>query len=166
MQVAGGQSDHQDRPQGRWSASATASSVTARSRARGCSTQFSGPPFGWSPDTTRYIVAALLVAGEIKLKVSGREVTVAGQQAIDALKTNNSFKSVGVALRDDRPSMDVLARAAERLTDLSGEQVVPLEEEIGKAAQKLLPALQHRARPAGGAAQIARAAGRGDGAHR
>ena len=100
---------------------------------------FSGPPFGWSPDTVRYMLAAQLIAGEIKLKVSGREVTVAGQQAIDALKTNNSFKSVGVALRDDRPSMEVLARAAERLTDLSGEQIVPLEEDIGKAAQKLLP---------------------------
>ena len=108
---------------------------------------FSGPPFGWSPDTVRYILAAQLIAGEIKLKVSGREVTVAGQQAIDALKTNNSFKSVGVALRDDRPSMDVLARAAERLTDLSGEQIVPLEEDIGKAAQKLLPQLQHRLAP-------------------
>ena len=108
---------------------------------------FSGPPFGWSPDTVRYMVAALLVAGEVKLKVSGREVTVTGQQAIDALKTNNTFKSVGVALRDDRPSMEVLARAAERLTDLSGEQVVPLEEDIGKAAQKLLPSLQHQLAP-------------------
>jgi len=105
---------------------------------------FSGPPFGWSPDTLRYMVAALLVAGEVKLKVSGREVTVAGQQAIEALKTNNTFKSVGVALRDDRPSMEVLARAAERLTDLSGEPVVPLEEDIGKAAQKLLPSLQFK----------------------
>ena len=64
---------------------------------------FSGPPFGWSPDTTRYLVAALLVAGEIKLKVSGREVTVNGQQAIDVLKTNNTFRSVGIALRYDRP---------------------------------------------------------------
>ncbi len=110
---------------------------------------FSGSPFGWSPDTVRYMVAALLVAGEVKLKVSGRQVTVTGQQAIDALKTNNSFKPVGVALRDDRPSMDVLARAAERLTDLSGDQVVPLEEEIGKAAQKLLPSLQHQLAPLG-----------------
>ena len=108
---------------------------------------FSGPPFGWSPDTTRYLVAALLVAGEIKLKVSGREVTVNGQQAINVLKTNNSFRAVGIALRHDRPSMDVLARAAERLTDLSGDQVVPLEDEIGKAAQKLLPSLQHRLAP-------------------
>jgi hypothetical protein len=110
---------------------------------------FSAPPFGWSPDTTRYLVAALLVAGEIKLKVSGREVTVNGQQAIDVLKTNNSFRAVGVSLRQDRPSMDVLARAAERLTDLSGDQVVPLEDEIGRAAQKLLPTLQHRLAPLG-----------------
>lgn len=108
---------------------------------------FSGPPFGWSPDTVRYMVAALLVAGEVKLKVSGREVTVAGQQAIEALKTNNTFRSVGVALRDDRPSMEILARAAGRLTELSGEPVIPLEEDIGKAAQKLLPSLQHKLAP-------------------
>jgi hypothetical protein len=116
---------------------------------RGLLDAFSGPPFGWAPDTTRYLVAALLVAGEIKLKVSGREVTVNGQQAIDVLKTNNSFRAVGISLRQDRPSMDVLARAAERLTDLSGDQVVPLEDEIGKAAQKLLPSLQHRLAPLG-----------------
>jgi hypothetical protein len=108
---------------------------------------FSGAPFGWSQDTLRYMVAALLVAGEVKLRVSGREVTVTGQQAIDALKNNNSFKSAGVAMRDDRPSMEVLSRAAERLTDLSGDQVVPLEEDIGKAAQKLLPSLQHQLAP-------------------
>lgn len=108
---------------------------------------FSAPPFGWSQDTVRYMLAGLLLAGEIKLKVSGREVSVAGQQALEALKTNVSFKSVGVALRDDRPSNDVLARAAKRLTDLSGEQIVPLEEDIGKAAQKLLPALQHQLAP-------------------
>lgn len=108
---------------------------------------FSGAPFGWSQDTIRYMVAALLVAGEVKLKVSGREVTVTGQQAIDALQNNNSFKSAGVAMRDDRPSMEVLGRAAERLTDLSGDQVVPLEEDIGKAAQKLLPSLQHQLAP-------------------
>ena len=105
---------------------------------------FADAPFGWSPDTTRYLLGALLVAGEIKLKVGGREVTVNGQQAIEALKTNNSFKPVGISLRQDRPSMDVLARAAERLTDLAGDQIVPLEENISKAAQRLLPDLQHR----------------------
>jgi hypothetical protein len=103
---------------------------------------FSGAPFGWSPDTVRYIVAAMLVAGEVKLKVSGREVSVTGQQAIDALKTNNTFKSVGVALREDRPSNEVLAKAAERLTELTGESVMPLEQNISQAAVKFLPQVQ------------------------
>lgn len=104
---------------------------------------FSSDPFGWSPDTTRYIVAAMLMAGEIKLKVSGREVTAAGQQAIDALKTNNAFKQIGVALRDERPSIETLARAAERLTELVGDMVIPLEQEISKAAAKHFPRFQH-----------------------
>lgn len=104
---------------------------------------FSSDPFGWSPDTTRYIVAAMLMAGEIKLKVSGREVTAAGQQAIDSLKTNNSFKQTGVALRDERPSIETLGRAAERLTELVGDMVIPLEQEISKAAAKHFPRFQH-----------------------
>jgi hypothetical protein len=108
---------------------------------------FQRPPFGWSQDTARYLVAALLVAGEIKLKVSGREVTVTAQQAIDALKTNAAFKPVGVSLRDDRPSMAVLAQAAQRLTELCGDAVMPLEDAIAKAAQKRLPDLQHRLGP-------------------
>jgi hypothetical protein len=105
---------------------------------------FSDSPFGWSPDTVRYLVSALLLAGEVKLRVSGREVTVNGQQAIEALKTNNTFKAVGVSLRNDRPSNEVLARAAERLTELGGDNVLPLEEEISKAAQRALTDLQHR----------------------
>ena len=104
---------------------------------------FGSDPFGWSPDTTRYIVAAMLMAGELKLKASGREVTVAGQQAIDALKTNNAFKPVGVALRDQRPSIETLGRAAERLTELIGDMVIPLEQEISKAAAKHFPRFQH-----------------------
>ena len=108
---------------------------------------FSGAPFGWSPDTLRYLVAALLIAGDVKLKVSGREVTVNGQHAIDALKTNNAFKPVGVALRHDKVSMEVLAQAAQRLTDLIGDMVVPLEPDICKAAAKHLPQFQHQFAP-------------------
>jgi hypothetical protein len=84
----------------------------------------------------------MLMAGEIKLKVSGREVTAAGQQAIDALKTNNSFKQIGVSLRDERPSIETLGRAAERLTEIVGDMVIPLEQEISKAAAKHLPRFQ------------------------
>jgi hypothetical protein len=104
---------------------------------------FSDAPFGWSSDTLRYLVATMLIAGEVKLKVSGREVTVKGQHAIDALKSNNTFKSVGISLRSEKPGNDILALAAERLTLLSGESVVPLEDEISKVTTKLLPQLQH-----------------------
>ena len=103
---------------------------------------FGDPPFGWSPDTLRYILAAMLVAGEITLRISGREVKTVGQQAIDALKTNKSFGKVGVGLRDYKPPMEVLGRACERLTELLGESVIPLEQEISKAALKQFPKYQ------------------------
>ena len=108
---------------------------------------FTEAPFGWSQDTLRYLIAALLVAGEIKLKVSGREVTSVGQQAIEALSTNNKFKTVGVLLRGEKLKPEVLARAAERLTDLVGDQVIPLENEISRAAAKQFPQFQHRFGP-------------------
>ena len=111
------------------------------------SSYFKEPPFGWSPDTLRYILAAMLVFGEIKLKISGREVTTTGQQAIDALKTNRSFDNVGVALRDERPSNETLMRAAARLTDLIGDSVLPLEQEISKVTAKHLPVFQHEYAP-------------------
>ncbi|MGP5492890.1 MULTISPECIES: BREX system P-loop protein BrxC [Psychrobacter] len=110
---------------------------------------FTDAPYGWSPDTLRYLISAMLLAGEVKLKVAGREVTVNGQKAFDALKNNNTFKSIGVSLREERPSMEVLANAASRLTELSlsGDIVVPLEDEISKAAIKLFPLLQRNYAP-------------------
>lgn len=106
--------------------------------------RFSDAPYGWSQDTLRYLVAAMLLGGVVKLKVAGRDITVNGQQAIDALKSNNAFKNVGISLREDRPSMEMLALAAQRLTELSGDVVVPLEDAISKAASKLFPELQQR----------------------
>lgn len=108
---------------------------------------FTGAPFGWSPDTLRYLIAAYLLAGEIKLKVSGREVKANGPLAIDALKSNNAFRAVGVSLRESRPSNEILAKAAERLTELIGETVVPLEQKISQTAVKHLPQFQTKFAP-------------------
>ena len=105
---------------------------------------FTEAPYGWSPDTLRYLVAALLIASEIKLRVGGREITTAGQHAIESLRTNNAFKKVGVGLRSTKPPQEVLARASERLTELGGETVIPLEKAIGEAARNLGPKLKHR----------------------
>ena len=111
---------------------------------------FADAPYGWSQDTIRYLVAAMLLAGEIKVKSAGREILVTGQHAIDALKNNNSFKKIGISLRDERPSRDVMAKASDRLTELSGNSVVPLENEISKATTKLFPTLQHQYAPLAG----------------
>lgn len=111
------------------------------------SEHFSDAPFGWSPDTLRYLIAALLVNGEIKLNISGREIKVNGQQAIEAIRTNNSFKNVGVSLRDEQLDPAELARAAQRLTELTGESVIPLEQEISKVSAKNFPKFQQQYGP-------------------
>lgn len=107
---------------------------------------FNRPKFGWAVDTTRYMLAAMLSAGEIKLKVAGRELTNVGQQAIDVFKTNNSFANVGISLRDDRPSNEMCGLAAERLGEAiaDGNMIIPLEADISKAAQKNFPVFQQQ----------------------
>jgi hypothetical protein len=104
---------------------------------------FSRPSFGWSPDTLRYVVAAMFVDGLVKFKVSGTELTSSGQKAIEAIKTNNSFKNVGVNLRDDRPSPEMCMLASERLTELTGDSVFPMEDDISKAAVRYFNKAQH-----------------------
>jgi len=104
--------------------------------------KFSRAPYGWSKDTLRYIVAALLVGGEIKLRVSAEEITVRGPTAIDSLKSNAAFNRVGVMLRDGGIDPHSLLRAAERLLDLTGQDVLPLEDEVSKAVTRHFPDLQ------------------------
>ena len=110
---------------------------------------FTSDPFGWSQDTLRYLLAALLCGGEIKLRSSGVEVTVNGQQAIEALRTNNSFKKVGVSLREGRPSTELLAKAQSRLVEITGEDILPLEDELSKVVVKKFPAYQSQYAPLG-----------------
>lgn len=104
---------------------------------------FSEDPFGWSQDTIRYLVAAMFRASELKLKISGIEITAVGQQAIEGLRNNNSFKRVIVGLRDNPPDMERLARASQRLIEMTGQQVLPLEPEICKAASKYFASIQN-----------------------
>lgn len=104
---------------------------------------FSRPPFGWSQDTLRYLVAAMFVGGLVKFKVAGQELTSSGQKAIEAIKTNNTFKNVGVNLRDDRPSPEMCMLASERLTELAGDSVFPMEDDISKAAVRYFNKAQH-----------------------
>ena len=104
--------------------------------------EFSGAPYGWSKDVLRYIVAALLTSGEVKLRVGGEDVTVRNSTAVDNLGSNRSFKKIGIALREQQISNDQLDRASTRLVDLTGEDVMPLEEEIDVTVKEFFPQYQ------------------------
>ncbi len=103
---------------------------------------FSRSPFGWSKDTTRYLAAALLAAGEIKLRVNNRDITVRGEAAAEVLKSVAGFNRAGVSLRDNQPDPQALLKARQRLLELTGEEVSPLEDRIAEAVYRSFPAIQ------------------------
>jgi hypothetical protein len=78
----------------------------------------------------------------VKLRVSGEDITVRGPTAIESLKSNAAFNRVGVSLRDGTIDPASKLRAADRLVDLTGEQVLPIEDEISKVVTKRFPDLQ------------------------
>jgi len=103
---------------------------------------FADPPFGWSKDTTRYLLAAAFVGMDIKLRISGQDHLVKNDETLAAFASNKAIGAAGVALRQNRPDPDALIRASERLRDVTGENVLPLEDEIAAAAKKHFPAYQ------------------------
>ena len=105
---------------------------------------FASAPYGWSKDTVRYLVAALLVAGEIKLRVEGDVVQVAGETAIQSLRSNQAFKRVGVELREERLDNETLDRAALRIGTLTLGKAdpLPVEADISEAVQTHFPSLR------------------------
>jgi hypothetical protein len=98
------------------------------------------PEFGWSKDTTRYLLAVLFKAGKIQLRIGGDDISVVGEQALAAFQNSNSFARVGVSLRDTPPDPDAVFRAVDRIVDLTGNNVDPLEDEISRAVLKFFPA--------------------------
>jgi hypothetical protein len=103
---------------------------------------FSDPPFGWSKDTTRYLLAGAFLGGEIKLRIAGQNHVVKNDDTLAALGSNRAIGAVGISLRLERPDPDALVRAGDRLRDLSGENTLPLEAEISLSAKKYFPTYQ------------------------
>lgn len=103
---------------------------------------FSDPAFGWSKDTTRYLVAGAFLGGEIKLRIAGNDHVVKNDDSLAAFASNRSFGAVGIALRQERPDPEALVRASDRLCNLTGEDTLPLEDEIAAAAKKHFPTYQ------------------------
>ncbi|MDM7986252.1 MAG: BREX system P-loop protein BrxC [Smithella sp.] len=103
---------------------------------------FADAPFGWSKDTTRYILAGAFVGTEIKLRIAGQDYLVKNDETVAAFASNKALSAAGIALRKERPDPEALIRASDRLRDLSGENILPLEADIAAAAKKHFPTYQ------------------------
>ena len=104
---------------------------------------FSSPPYGWTKDTIRYLFAALLRAGEIEFHVpgAGGPVRTTGPRAIEAVKSTVSFNRIGISFRDSKLPPEALDKAARRLEELFGDEVLPLEDHISRSVRNHIPDL-------------------------
>ena len=102
---------------------------------------FASPPYGWTKDTTRYLFAALLAAGELKFHTADGALKTPGPKAVEAVRNTASFNRSGLSLRDSKPLLEALDRAARRLESLFGAEVLPLEDHVCRAVRKHVPAL-------------------------
>lgn len=108
---------------------------------------FNRAPYGWFKDTTRYLVAGLLISQSIRVKVGGQWLEAVGPKATEALKNNNTFAKIDVATNDKQIPQETLNRAAKRLLDLTGEKVLPMAPRISQAVLKYFPAFRNEYSP-------------------
>ena len=101
-------------------------------------THFEKDPYGWSKDTIRYLVALMLKASIIQIRVGGKDVTVFGETAVDAMSTNNNFNKISISLNTDGElSVQELLKAAQNLTALfNSGRIAPVKDQIAQEALK------------------------------
>ena len=101
---------------------------------------FLAAPYGWTKDATRYVFAALLAAKEVKFHAADGPIRGPGAKAVEVVKSTMGFAKIGVSRSQGGPSPEALLRAAERLRDMTGEAVLPLEDSIAKVVRaKIAP---------------------------
>jgi hypothetical protein len=103
---------------------------------------FSRAPFGWFKDTTRYLVAALLIAGRVRLRIAGQWIKVPGDKAIEALKNSTTFAKIDIATNDETVSQETLLRAGQSLMTVTGQSILPLPQTISRGVQEHFPKFQ------------------------
>lgn len=104
---------------------------------------FEEHPFGWSKDTTRYLVALLLKASVLTLRSGAKVYKVFNQNAAADMKTNVAFGHLGIGLNTDEAiSTKELIDATKRIKELFNptEQITPQKDSIAKAALKQMNA--------------------------
>lgn len=105
--------------------------------------RFERPPWGWNKDVTRYVIAALLAAGQVEVRNAGETFKTPGPRAAALFKSTPTFRNAGIARRDSRVSLETLQRAADRLRDLFADNTVfPTEQGIADAVRRHVPGLR------------------------
>jgi hypothetical protein len=119
-------------------------SGSARLQGNAVQDLFSDAPYGWSKDATRYVFAALLIAGEVEFHTPDGVIKIPGPAAQAAVKSTVAFNRIGISRRDARPSLEALDRAATDLQRMFGVDVLPLEDNISKTVRSKVPGLIER----------------------
>lgn len=106
-------------------------------------THFEDTPYGWSKDTIRYLVALMLKASIIQIRVAGKDITVFGETAVNAMATNNSFNKINISLNTEGMlTVQELLEAIKNLTSLfNSPRIAPVKDQIAKEAYKKIKSL-------------------------
>jgi hypothetical protein len=104
---------------------------------------FNRAPYGWSKDTTRYLAAGLFIAQAIRIRSGGQWLETPGPRALEAFKSNVTFQKLDLATNDKQIPLETLNRAAKRLKDLTGENVLPMAPKISAAVLANFPRLRN-----------------------
>lgn len=102
---------------------------------------FEEHPYGWSKDTTRYLVALLLKASVLTLRSGAKLYKVFSTNSAAEMKTNVAFGHLGVALNTDEAiSTKELIDATKKIKELfnPAEQITPQKDSIAKVALKMM----------------------------
>jgi hypothetical protein len=101
---------------------------------------FEADPYGWSKDTTRYLVTVMFLASTIKLRIGGEDIKVKGPKAVEALRNANGFKKIGLSLYEEgRPSPEQIAIARDHIIELTGETPAPLPQKLAECVMRQFP---------------------------
>lgn len=101
-------------------------------------TYFEQTPYGWSKDTIRYLVALMLKASIIQIRVSGRSITVFGESAVSAMATNNNFNKISISLNTEGAlTAPELLMATQNLIGIfNSPRTAPVKDQIAKETLK------------------------------
>ncbi len=101
--------------------------------------RFNSAPCGWFKDTTRYLVAGLLISQAVRIKVGSQWLEAVGPRAIEALKNNANFAKIDIATNDKQIPQETLNLAASRLLTLTGDKVLPMAPRISQTVLRHFP---------------------------